>query len=98
MCACLHEEKKRPNVSVQTSTNVTRNPLAISMVTNKPAVQRLFGGREGMETDGERPKQETFRRRKGKGRTGDVQVLKKGRKQGHAEMMCSTINSVSLVF
>lgn len=58
MCACLHEEKKKQKnkqktyVSVQTTTNVTRNPLAISyiMVTAKPTVQRLCWGKK-METD-----------------------------------------------
>lgn len=35
------KKKKQTTVSVQTSTNVTRNPLAISMVTTKPTVQRL---------------------------------------------------------
>lgn len=32
--------KKKTNVSVQTSANVTWNPLAISMVTNTQTVQR----------------------------------------------------------
>lgn len=40
--------KKKTYVSVQTSTNVTWNPLAISMVTTKPTVQKLC------ETDSQR--------------------------------------------
>lgn len=36
-------KKNQRNVSVQTSTIVTRNPLALSMVTIKPTVQRLYG-------------------------------------------------------
>lgn len=68
MCACLHKEKKqkkkKTNVSVQTSTNVTRNPLAISMVTTKPAVQRLCCGKEtNCQSESERQLEERERER-----------------------------------
>lgn len=49
LCVPVYMRKKKKNyVSVQTSTDVTRNPLAISMVTTKPTVQRLcvWGGKE----------------------------------------------------
>lgn len=38
--------KKKTNVSVQTSANITWNPLAISMVTTKPTVQKLCEGKK----------------------------------------------------
>lgn len=47
LCACLHKDTKRnkkikmKHLSVQTTTDVKWNPLAISMVTTKPTVQRL---------------------------------------------------------
>lgn len=77
LCVPVYK-KKKTNVSVQTPTNVTRNPLAISMVTTKPTVQRLCVG--GNQTTRENQR-------------GVVQVS-----NGQAEMMCSTINSVSLFF
>lgn len=57
-----NKKKKKTNVSVQTSTNVTRNPLAISMVTTKPAVQRLCCGKEtNCQSESERQLEERER-------------------------------------
>lgn len=87
MCACLHKEKKnkkkkKTNVSVQTSTNVTRNPLAISMVTTKPAVQRLCCGKEtNCQNESERQLEErdsrccTGMKKKNHGKEGQAEKM-----------------------
>lgn len=97
MCACLHEDKdknKKTNVSVQTSTIVTQNPLAISMVTIKPTVQRLC----------EAIKRQAKTQR---GRYWPCEwqqalywyeMTQNWKRSGWARMMCSAINSESVLF
>lgn len=71
------KKKKKTTVSVQTSTNVTRNPLAISMVTTKPTVQRLCGGmkrRVKSRRESKRLSEREIDRKKRFKRAGVVQV------------------------
>lgn len=77
-------KKNKTNVSVQTSTIVTQNPLAISMVTMKPTVQRLCGMTK---------RQAKSQRRSNRPALYRYEVTQKWDESGRARIMCSAINS-----
>lgn len=80
----LKKNKNKTNVSVQTSTIVTENPLAISMVTIKPTVQRLCGMTKRQAKNQRRSDWPALYR---------YEMTQNGMKSGRARIMCSAINS-----